>query len=144
MEADRLAGIELLPVCAPALVEAERLRRPRDLSRCTLIYSLVRERDRAAWLAANGCGGIPSRQEMRLESSALAYEAAMRGSGVAIGIRVLVERDLQAGTLVAPFPRAHVLKDAYYLVRPKSRSPSVALRRFRTWLAQELAEENAA
>lgn len=142
MEADRLANIELLPVCAPSLVSAVQLRRPPDLSRCTLLYSLVRENDWAEWLAANRCGKIMPQQQIRLESSALAYEAAMRGLGVAMGIRVLVDHDLQTGALVAPFPRAHVLKDAYYLVRPKSRSPSVALQRFRTWLAKELAAEN--
>ena len=144
LEADRLATIELLPVCVPSLVREVPLRRPRDLRHCTLLYSLVRERDWAEWLAANGCSGLTPAQEIRLESSALAYEAALRGLGVAMGIRVLVDRDLQAGALVAPFPRAHALKDAYYLVRPKARSPSIALQRFRTWLARELAAESPA
>jgi hypothetical protein len=44
-----------------------------------------------------------------------------------MGIKALVERDLQAGTLVAPFPHAHALKDAYYLACLKSREPSIAL-----------------
>ena len=143
VEADRLANIELLPVCAPALVRTGRLRRPQDLSRCTLLYSMVREKDWAEWLAANRCARLKPAQEIRLESSALAYEAALRGLGIAMGIRVLVERDLRDGTLAAPFPHAHVLKDAYYLVRPKALSPPLALRRFRMWLVEELAAEDA-
>lgn len=139
VEAERLAGIELLPVCAPALVQVGGLHRPQDLRRCTLLYSMVRERDWAEWLAANRCAHLKPLQEIRLESSALAYEAALRGLGVAMGIRVLVDRDLEQGRLVAPFPQAHMLTDAYYVVRPKARSPSVALQRFRTWLAEALA-----
>lgn len=141
LETERLAAIELLPVCVASLARDVPLRRPRDLRHCTMLYSLIREKDWAEWLAANRCGALTPVQEIRFESSALAYEAALRGLGVAMGIKVLVERDLQAGTLVAPFPRAHALKDAYYLVRPKARAPSIALQHFRTWLARELTAE---
>ncbi len=138
MEADRLATIELLPVCTAAVREHNDLRRPRDLARCTLLYSLVREGDWAAWLRANRCGALRPAHHLSFESSALAYEAALRGLGVAMGIRVLVEQNLRDGLLVAPLPGSHVLTDAYYLVRPSDRPASPALRRFREWLRTEL------
>ena len=138
MEADRLATIALLPVCTPAFKECHRLTRPRDLARCTLLYSLVRQDDWAAWLRANRCGALRAAHQLSFESSALAYEAALRGLGVAMGIGVLVEQNLRDGLLVAPFPGSHVLTDAYYLVRPRDRPASPALRKFRDWVRTQL------
>ncbi len=138
MEVDRLATIELLPVCTQAVKERFGLRRPRDLERCTLLYSLVREHDWAAWLKANRCARLRPAHHISFESSALAYEAALRGLGVAMGIHVLVEQNLRDGLLVAPLPGSHVLTDAYCLVRPQGRPASPALRRFRAWLRTQL------
>ncbi|WP_193370780.1 hypothetical protein [Pelagibius marinus] len=39
----------------------------------------------------------------RSESSALAHEAASRNSGVALAVKAFVKRQLQNGSLVAPF-----------------------------------------
>ncbi len=138
MEADRLATIELLPVCTPAVQERCGLSEPADLARCTLLYSLVREHDWAAWLAANGCGGLRPAHHISFESSALAYEAALQGLGVAMGIHVLVEQNLRDGVLVAALPGSHFLTDAYYLVRPRDRPASPALQKFRGWLRTQL------
>ncbi len=138
MEADRLATIELLPVCTPAVKELCGLTKPRDLARCTLLYSLVREHDWDAWLKANRCGTLQAAHHISFESSALAYEAALRGLGVAMGIHVLVEQNLKDGLLIAPLPGSHVLTDAYYLVRPRDRPASPALRKFRSWVRTQL------
>lgn len=138
MEVDRLATIELLPVCTTAVKERFGLRKPRDLERCTLLYSLVREHDWAAWLKDNRCARLQPAHHISFENSALAYEAALRGLGVAMGIHVLVEQNLRDGLLIAPLPGSHVLTDAYYLVRPQDRPASPALRKFRAWLRTQL------
>lgn len=144
VSADLLATIELLPVCTSGLRDTVQLREPDDLRRCTLLYSLVRENDWAAWLSANCRADLQPAHGIKFESSALAYEAALQGLGVAMGIRVLVEQNLREGALVAPFPHSHVLTDAYYLLRPKHRSQSLALQRFHAWISQQLKADAAA
>lgn len=141
LEHDRLATIELLPVCSPAFLHGVVLRRPEALLACTLLHSTARPDDWRAWLHASRCHVPVLLPGIRFETSALAYEAALQGLGVAIGIKVLVERNLRDGMLVAPFPTAHVLEDAYYLVRPRHRPPSRGLRQFRSWLQTQLREE---
>ena len=144
MEVDRLATIELLPVCTPVVQQRSGLARPKDLERCTLLYSLVREHDWAAWLQANGCATLQPAHHISFESSALAYEAALSGLGVAMGIHVLVEQNLRDGLLVAPLPGSHVLTDAYYLVRPRDRPASPGLRKFRGWVRTQLEAKSDA
>lgn len=139
-ESDFLAPIELLPVVSPALLKAVGgLRGPGDLRRVTLLHSLARPDDWSAWLAAAGRGDAGLRV-LKFENSAMAYEAAIQGVGCAIGIRALVGRYLDSGALVAPFALTHTLPGGYYLVRPRGRRESPALRIFRAWLLQTLAQ----
>jgi len=142
-ESDFLAPIELLPVISPSLLKAVgNLRGPGDLRRVTLLHSLARPDDWSAWLAAagRGDGGL---RVLKFENSAMAYEAAIQGVGCAIGIRALVGRYLDSGALVAPFALTHTLPGGYYLVRPRGRRESPALRIFRAWLLQTLAQARA-
>lgn len=142
LEADLLTPIELVPVMNPALLKgAEALRRPEDLAGTTLLHSLARPDDWDAWLrGAVSAGAVDSRKGLKFESSAMAYEAASQGLGVAIGVKVLVERYLASGVLVAPFARTLTLPEGYYLVRPRDRPASAALKAFRSWLIEELSQ----
>ncbi|MBO9354664.1 LysR family transcriptional regulator [Bordetella petrii] len=138
-ESDFLAPIELLPVASPRLLKAVGgLRDAGDLRRVTLLHSLARPDDWAAWLRTAGCGNATGLRVLKFENSAMAYEAAIQGVGCAIGIRALVGRYLASGALVAPFALTHTLPGGYYLVRPKGRNESPALRIFRAWLLDAL------
>ncbi|MCD0505204.1 LysR substrate-binding domain-containing protein [Bordetella petrii] len=138
-ESDFLAPIELVPVVSPALLKAVGgLDSAGDLRRVTLLHSLARPDDWAAWLAGAGYGSAKGLRVLKFENSAMAYEAAIQGVGCAIGIRALVGRYLDSGALVAPFALTHTLPGGYYLVRPKGRRESPALRIFRAWLLETL------
>ncbi|HYG43541.1 MAG TPA: LysR substrate-binding domain-containing protein [Bordetella sp.] len=142
-ESDFLAPIELLPVVSPRLLKsAGGLRRASDLRRVTLLHSLARPDDWAAWLYAAGHDDAVGLRVLKFENSAMAYEAAIQGVGCAIGIRALVGRYLASGALVAPFTLTHTLPGGYYLVRPKGRPESPALRIFRAWLLDTLSHLN--
>lgn len=144
-ESDFLAPIELLPVVSPALLTSlGGLRTPGDLRRLTLLHSLARPDDWAAWLAAAGCADASGLRVLKFENSAMAYEAAIQGVGCAIGIRALVGRYLATGALVAPLELTHTLPGGYYLVRPKGRRESPALRIFRAWLLDTLSHPSPA
>jgi LysR family glycine cleavage system transcriptional activator len=139
--ADRLTGLELVPVCSPAFLSHIPLRGPEDLAKVTLLHSLARPNDWAEWLKANGMGKLDADRGLKFESSALAYEAALQGLGVAIGIQVLVQQNLQDGVLTAPFPARHRLDESYYLIWPMDRRPSPALRQFHAWLRRQMENE---
>jgi len=139
---DKLTGLTLVPVCSPSfLLHHAKLQDPRDLAKVTLLHSLARPDDWAAWLKARKIEGIDPYRGLKFESSALAYEAAIQGLGVAIGIEVLVQSNLNDGLLVTPFAPRHVLEEGYYLTWPKDRQPSRSLQLFHAWLRKQLTSE---
>lgn len=137
--ADKLTSIELIPICSPRLLNEPGLSSPNDLKRLTLLHSIARPKDWATWLHANDVE-INAFSGLKFENSALAYEAALQGIGVAIGIKVLIEQHLKAGTLVAPFPDPVSLDEGYYLTWPKSVRPSAPLKKFHGWLRTQLPD----
>jgi LysR family glycine cleavage system transcriptional activator len=140
LEADFLTPITLLPVVSPIVLKRRKGRLPAEtLSGLTLLHSLARPNDWETWLRANHAEQIvDSRKGLKFESSALAYEAALQGSGVAMGVEVLVQSYLASGALVSPFGQPVQLPGGYYLVRPRDRPVSVAMRRFRDSILSEL------
>lgn len=140
--ADKLTGLSLIPVCSPNLLHQAKLHGPGDLAKVTLLHSLARPNDWHAWLKACKTAAVDPHRGLKFESSALAYEAALQGLGVAIGIEVLIQKDLENGLLVAPFKERHVLDEGYYLIWPKDRKPSQSLSLFHAWLQKQMAAEH--
>ena len=87
-----------------------------------------------------GSKSVDPNHGMKFENSILAYEAALQGIGIAIGVRVLVEQYLRSGSMVAPFGPPLALDDGYYLLIPRGRKRPPALRHFRDWLVEEAAK----
>jgi DNA-binding transcriptional LysR family regulator len=133
-EADLLFGDALIPVCAPAL--AVRLRQPADLSRETLLHSMMRPDGWDIWLAAQGLHDITPTKGSRFANAALAYQAAIEGLGVAIAQYPYVEADLAAGRLVSPFPIPVNTDQGYYLVCAKRRANQPMIKMFRKWIRE--------
>lgn len=135
--AHRLIDTELIPVCSPKLLDSLPLRKIGDLQRHTLLHSLARPNDWAAWLAAAGMPDIDAQHDIRFESSSLAYQAAIEGIGCAMGQVALVFDDLMAGRLVTPFD--FVLRDggAFQLVYDSSAASNRRLVEFRDWIMAE-------
>jgi LysR family glycine cleavage system transcriptional activator len=138
VQADFLTPIELIPVLSPALLERQPGRQA-DLSRLKLLHSLSRPASWNDWLRGAGMSHVDGYKGHKFENSAMAFEAAVQGTGVALGVKILVEHHLASGALVAPFDHVHVLAGGYYLVSPTSRPTSRALRVFRNWLLQSLS-----
>ncbi|MCP2513756.1 transcriptional regulator GcvA [Achromobacter mucicolens] len=127
---------ELLPVCVPG--KCARLRTPADLKGEILLHTLARPDYWEIWLQAAGLTDIDVTRGLRYESSALAYEAALEGYGVAIAQKPLVQKELDEGRLVAPFDLTVDLgAQSYYFVLPPEdyRRPSAELTQFRAWAA---------
>jgi LysR family glycine cleavage system transcriptional activator len=134
---DKLTSIELLPVCTENFLRETNLSVPLDLSRVTLLHSISRPQDWLTWLRTNNLD-IDASKGLKFENSALAYEAALQGIGIAIGVRVLVEHNLGIGAFIAPFEKSVMLDEGYFLTWPRDSAPSVPLRKFQAWLKTQL------
>ncbi|HWU62313.1 MAG TPA: transcriptional regulator GcvA [Ensifer sp.] len=130
LAAERLLDDELTPVAAPAL--AAGLSSIEALSGLTLLHDESRD-DWRLWLAAVGAANVSAARGPIFTGSNGAIDAAKAGHGVALARRSLVARELDAGTLVAPFPQGVANALAYFLVYPPkalARPEVETLRRF--------------
>jgi DNA-binding transcriptional LysR family regulator len=93
------------------------------------------------WLQNAGHADIDCERGLQINDSAAVIQAAIAGSGVAIGRTTLVATDLAEGRLVRPFGDDLAYEFAYYIVhRPQAdKAPAVAA--FKTWLLAEAAKK---
>jgi LysR family transcriptional regulator, glycine cleavage system transcriptional activator len=133
MEATALVPNVLIPVCSPGV--ARMIREPEDLLTQTLFSVPARPDDWRLWCRSAGMALPRSTKRRSFESSALAYEAAMDGQGVALAQQVLVLDDLKAGRLMAALPHAFDRgSHTYYLVSDPLGPNADAVARLATWL----------
>jgi LysR family glycine cleavage system transcriptional activator len=136
LRADWLMAEDIFPVCSPTLLtDATPLRSPADLAHHTLLHTMVSREDWQLWLTAAGLpASIATRRGLTFDQSFMAIQAAMEGLGVALGRSHLVEADIAAGRLVAPFDMVLPQDAGYYVVTPEAaaETPNIAL--FRNWL----------
>lgn len=146
---ERIFAPEWVPVCSPRLPSVQRpLAVPADLAHHVLIHDETiddegRHPGWREWLASAGATAVDGERGPRFSNAVLAVEAALEGQGVALALRPLVESDLAAGRLIAPFTLAIPSPYAYYLVMRQavSRRPSAAA--FRAWLLGEAPAAHA-
>lgn len=133
------------PLCSPALVSALKIRSISDLERATLIHSA----NSVTWGTFFKQGGLPDFEpcnEIWLDRSTMAIEAAASGLGFILESDVLTEEEIRQGRLVAPFARDGV-KDierlAYFLVTSPGTRAGSNCRAFADWLVGAVPAANA-
>lgn len=133
-DAIKLADVELIVVCSPALLKRHPVRSAARLPAALLIQ----EQDRCHWTtwldAAGAKGAVEPRGPTLLADSALA--AAEAGHGFVLTDRIVAADALKAGRLVTPIDIA-VRHNGYYLVSPAGKKPSKPASDFRVWLTKE-------
>jgi LysR family glycine cleavage system transcriptional activator len=144
---DKLADVEMVPVCGPALLEGPQpLRRPEDLAYHTLLHLdwILEEQTSPSWrmwLLAAGVPEVDATRGPRFSMESMMVQAAIEGQGVALAKTVLVDGDLAAGRLVMPFDLSvcDPLNFAYYVVSPTQTAEAPKVAAFRTWVLSEVA-----
>jgi LysR family glycine cleavage system transcriptional activator len=137
LRSDWLTADQLFPVCSPALLTGDKpLRRPEDLAHRTLLHSSgFYDDDWRLWLTAAGLpANISKRPGLTFDLILVTVQAAIDGSGVAIGRTSYVEDDIAKGRLVVPFDITLPADAGFYLVSPEARADSPKLIAFRQWL----------
>ena len=131
----KLFDSELTPVCAPSLLRRNKgFCEPAALRQQTLLISDLRPEGWNRWLAMAGLPDLSHFTTQRFESSALAYEAAAEGLGIAMGEVRLVQDDIRKGRLAAPWQRSQRQPESFYLIHQHQAETMPQLREFRDWI----------
>ena len=142
LRVDRLVREDIFPVCSPKLVAGPNpLRRPDELASHTLLHVVGFLEDWRVWLTAANVDGVDPSSGLRFDLMMNALQAAIDGLGVALGRSALVEGDLAAGRLIAPFDISLPFEAAYYVVAPEQSADRPNIKAFREWLITTLATD---
>lgn len=134
--AEPMFSADLFPVCTAAI--AQRLGKPSDVARETLLQVQHSPEEWPLWLAAAHVKLAPGMLGPRFDTYAMVLQAALDGVGVALGLRPYVEDDIVAGRLVAPFTLTVPKGRAWYLVYRPFRHDDPGLVAFRDWLREAI------
>ena len=79
----------------------------------------------------------------QFDSLNLAFQGAIEGLGIAMGIDALVRDDLGQGRLVRLFDVSRLSRRPFHLVYPAAKAGDPRLARFRDWLLEKAAMSEA-
>ncbi|KIC22463.1 LysR substrate-binding domain-containing protein [Leisingera sp. ANG-Vp] len=133
---------QLLPVCAPGLLEGRSISAPEDILKLPLLHIQTRTTAWGDWFERKGISAKEDLSGTIYDQFATITQAALHGLGVALMPDYLVEQDLATGRLVALHGEAAETEGAYYLVWPERKSGAPALVKFREWLAGKAQPED--
>jgi DNA-binding transcriptional LysR family regulator len=127
---------EVGPVLSPGLQDRLKLRSAPDLAQATLLHTDTRISAWADWFESMGHAEVQPAAAQTFEHFYFMLQAAASGLGVAIGPKPVIEDDLAAGRLVAPFG---FVKSglSYVSLRPHAGDGRAAL--FEAWLLEQAA-----
>lgn len=136
----------LFPVCSPRLLDQKlTLRSNKDLTAFKFIYVTadLRKKDWPLWFKAAKLSEPTKSSRLYFHDTILALQAAQAGLGVAIAHGPFVKDFLENGQLVAFSDIQLKLPDKYYLVCPESHLSAHKVKKFRSWLLNEVKKFTA-
>jgi DNA-binding transcriptional LysR family regulator len=133
---------QVIPVCAPELVNTARAITAHDIQTLPLLHIQTRPDAWQDWFARQGLTLPNPLSGTMYDQYATITHAALHGLGVALMPDYLIEQDLAAGRLVALHSTPTETEGSYYLVWPHSKSQDASLRHFRDWLAPQVQPED--
>ena len=109
---------------------------------------LIHDRSREGWPEwlerfAPELDGLDLEHGPAFSQTSLAIDAAVAVQGVALARSALAALDLAAGRLVRPLPGSLAASYAYWIVCPKARTELPKIARFRAWLIETAAADQA-
>ena len=141
-----VAPEHLVPVASPELAATARAGSLADFLRTANLIHDERSWDGANpcvewchWLKHSGMGDIPCERGDFVNLGHLAIRAALMGSGVAIGRKLLMENELKKGLLVELSDTAVKSPASYQVITQKHPSNPRLVKCFKDWLKDELS-----
>lgn len=142
MVATKVGPEELFPICSPEFLKKHKIETVSDISRVRVITtsSMLFRDDWPEWLELAGASDIQFGRRIVCDTMLSAYQSALDGLGIGLGRRPLVDRDLAAGRLVAPFAQKLSPSTGYYLTIPADREQRKIVQLFATWFLGRIRE----
>jgi len=136
LEAQRLEGEDMVPICSPGLIaNMDHTPKPDDLRQFSLLHIATRPNGWRDWLKAANLEGIDGENGPKFEHFTMAMQAAIAGLGVALLPTFAIGDEMANGRIIAPFGPPRASPYHYFAACPQSRVRTPKIRAFMKWLA---------
>lgn len=133
-----LFGEQLLPVCAPELLQGRALSSASELAGLVLLQSTARPEAWHDWFSDQGLATDDSYHGPRFDTFYMALSAAQVGCGVALVPRYLVARELAEGSLVVAWEHQIQSSGAHYLAYAEHAAEVPKVKALVEWVQAQL------
>lgn len=133
-----LFGEEVVPVCAPELLQGRTLADAGALAELVLLQSASRPEAWHEWFLEQGLHTDNSYHGPRFDTFYMALSAAQSGCGVALVPRYLVARELAEGSLVMAWDHAMKSSGAHYLAYAEHAAEVPKVRALVEWIKEQV------
>ncbi|WP_369988734.1 LysR family transcriptional regulator [Pseudomonas xanthosomatis] len=133
-----LFGEEVVPVCAPELLQGRTLPDAGALADLVLLQSASRPEAWHEWFLDQGLHTDNSYHGPRFDTFYMALSAAQSGCGVALVPRYLVAKELAEGSLVVAWDHAMRSSGAHYLAYAEHAAEVPKVRALVEWVREQL------
>jgi DNA-binding transcriptional LysR family regulator len=133
-----LFGEEVVPVCAPELLQGRTLPDAGAVAELVLLQSTSRPEAWHEWFLEQGLHTDNSYHGPRFDTFYMALSAAQAGCGVALVPRYLVARELAEGSLVLAWDHAMKSNGAHYLAYAEHAAEVPKVRALVEWVAEQI------
>jgi len=142
VECTHLRRSYMVPVCAPELLEQERVMEPADLLKFRLLQVKKRSEEWASWFKIAGVNFQPSQGTINFSNGMLTANAAAKGMGIALTDPSLVSDEIQSGELMIPIDIVMQLQKSFYIVSEKNRPLTYPMAVFKQWIIERMTRED--
>jgi len=129
---------EVVPVCAPELLQGRELSDASALAELVLMQSTSRPEAWHEWFLEQGLHTDNSYHGPRFDTFYMALSAAQAGCGVALVPRYLAEKELAVGSLVIAWQHAMRSNGAHYLAYAEHAAEVPKVRALVEWIKTQL------
>ncbi|CAI8966773.1 LysR family transcriptional regulator, glycine cleavage system transcriptional activator [Pseudomonas donghuensis] len=137
-----LFGEEVLPVCAPELLQGRTLKDASELAELVLLQSTSRPEAWHEWFLEQGLHSANSYHGPRFDTFYMSLSAAQSGCGVALVPRYLVAQELAEGKLIVPWQYSMRSNGAHFLAFSEHAAEVPKVRALVDWIRGELAGQD--
>ncbi|MGG5288001.1 LysR substrate-binding domain-containing protein [Pseudomonas shirazensis] len=130
---------EVVPVCAPELLQGRELSDASALAELVLMQSTSRPEAWHEWFLEQGLHTDNSYHGPRFDTFYMALSAAQAGCGVALVPRYLAEKELAEGSLVIAWQHAMRSNGAHYLAYAEHAAEVPKVRALVEWTRDQLS-----
>ena len=133
-----LFGEEVLPVCAPELLQGRTLKDASEVAELVLLQSTSRPEAWHEWFLEQGLHSANSYHGPRFDTFYMSLSAAQSGCGVALVPRYLVAQELAEGKLIVPWQHSMRSNGAHFLAFSEHAAEVPKVRALVDWIRAEL------